>query len=246
MCRSRSPALQPAHHPPSSLRCVSVGPPAAVSFPARSLGRDGCESLQISSPLVPEQRNGGRQPPGTCCLFTPTPSAHKTGKSQDVCARWGRGVGPGRSGWKREGNAALATELAKEVELTSVKIFPFTSFLQITLHGQVRGAITRCLNASSPRCCCCFNPHGTRSSDGGNAVLFWCPSTPRWRCPAVYWNQHSHRLHCCFHTLLKSLHIDFFYSPPRPSTLRTMFLHWTAIQWTVPVGSRSRCWDQLQ
>lgn len=41
-----------------------------------------------------------------------------------VCARWlGERCGTGRSGWKREGNAASPTELAKEVELTSVGIF---------------------------------------------------------------------------------------------------------------------------
>lgn len=125
---SRSPALQPAHHPPSSLRCVSVRPPA-VFYPARFLDRDGCESVEISSPVVPEQRNGGRQPPGTCCLFTPTPSAYKTGKSQDVC------VGPGgRAGGLDTGiNAAQAAEPDKEVGLSSLRILPFTSFLQITL-----------------------------------------------------------------------------------------------------------------
>lgn len=99
---SRSPAPQPAHHPPllSSLppslfpsRCVSVGPPArsSLSFPASFHYRDGCESVQVGPPVVPKQRNGGRQPPGTCCLFTATPSAHKTGKSQDVCVRTGEG-----------------------------------------------------------------------------------------------------------------------------------------------------------
>lgn len=114
---SRSPAPQPAHHPPllpslpPSLfpsRCVSVGPPArsSLSFPASFHYRDGCESVQVGSPVVPEQRNGGRQPPGTCCLFTAAPSAHKTGKSQDVCVRTGEGkrvrrwrtgrAGPGR------------------------------------------------------------------------------------------------------------------------------------------------------
>lgn len=96
------PLSCPATRPPPSLSpSVRLGPPAAVLLlPGEvSLDRDGCESVQISSPVVPEQRSGGRQPPGTCCLFTTTPSAYKTGKSQDVCvcacAYWGRGVGPG-------------------------------------------------------------------------------------------------------------------------------------------------------
>lgn len=86
---------------PLPLRCVSVCPQQSPS-PARFHYRDGCESVQISPPVVPEQRSGGRQPPRTCCLFTATSSAHKTGKSQDVCvcmcvcAQGGeRGVGPG-------------------------------------------------------------------------------------------------------------------------------------------------------
>lgn len=100
----------PPSVPPSLFpsRCVSVGSPArsSLSFPASFHYRDGCESVQVGSPVVPEQRNGGRQPPGTCCLFTAAPSAHKTGKSQDVCVRTGEGkrvrrwrtgrAGPGR------------------------------------------------------------------------------------------------------------------------------------------------------
>uniref|UniRef100_A0A8C4E4K3 Calcium uniporter protein n=1 Tax=Dicentrarchus labrax TaxID=13489 RepID=A0A8C4E4K3_DICLA len=68
---------KPAHHPPL-FPSVRLGPPAAVSFSARVHYRDGCESVQISTPVVPEQRSGGRQPPRTCCLFTATSSAHKT------------------------------------------------------------------------------------------------------------------------------------------------------------------------
>lgn len=91
---------------PLPLRCVSVCPQQSPS-PARFHYRDGCESVQISPPVVPEQRSGGRQPPRTCCLFTATSSAHKTGKSQDVCVCAHRGVGEegcrtGRAGWTGE------------------------------------------------------------------------------------------------------------------------------------------------
>lgn len=106
----RNPPTPLLSFPPSLFpsRCVSVGPPArsSLSFPASFHYRYGCESVQVGSPVVPEQRNGGRQPPGTCCLFTAAPSAHKTGKSQDVCVRAGEGkrvrrwrtgrAGPGR------------------------------------------------------------------------------------------------------------------------------------------------------
>lgn len=130
---SRSPAPQPAHPPPllPSLfpsRCVSVGPPArsSLSFPASFHYRDGCESVQVGSPVVPEQRNGGRQPPGTCCLFTAAPSAHKTGKSQDVCVRAGEGkrVRRWRTGRAGPGRGKKAAAQATEVKLTSPQDFP--------------------------------------------------------------------------------------------------------------------------
>lgn len=116
---SRSPAPQ-TRPPPSLYPSVRLGPPAAVSFPARFHYRDGCESVQIGAPVAPEQRSGGRQPPRTRSLLTATPPAHKTGKSQDVCAHRQRcrtGAGPGE--WK----AAVAVGLAKEVKLTSLNIF---------------------------------------------------------------------------------------------------------------------------
>lgn len=106
---------------------MCLGPPAAVSFPARFHYRDGCESVQISTPVVPEQRSGGRQPPRTCRLFTATPSAHKTGKSRDLGTHkeevWDRAGG--LDSHESEGGGAAPVGLAKEVKLTSLKIFGF-------------------------------------------------------------------------------------------------------------------------
>ena len=136
--RSRSPA--PQTRPPPSLYPFGASRSARSSLlPRRGFHyRDGCESVQIGPPVVPEQRSGGRQPPRTCCLFTATPSAHKTGKSQDVSAaqgdkKGGRGVGPGgQAGPGRNsgsGSGGLLPGLAKEVKLTSLKIFFFRSCL---------------------------------------------------------------------------------------------------------------------
>lgn len=104
--RSRSPA--PQTRPPPSLYPFGASRSARSSLlPRRGFHyRDGCESVQIGPPVVPEQRSGGRQPPRTCCLFTATPSAHKTGKSQDVSAAQGDKRGKrcrtGRAGWTGE------------------------------------------------------------------------------------------------------------------------------------------------
>ncbi|XP_047459528.1 calcium uniporter protein, mitochondrial [Mugil cephalus] len=75
--RSSSSPANPPTSPPSS-PSVRLGPPAAVSFSARFHYRDGCESVQIGTPVFPEQRTGGRQPLRTCCVLTATPSAHRT------------------------------------------------------------------------------------------------------------------------------------------------------------------------
>lgn len=61
-----------------------------------------------------------------------------------------------------------------------------------------------------------------RGAARGNAALFWCPSTPRWRCPTVYWGQHS--LHSCVHIIVTSFHRPPTPFRPRPSTLRTFLL----------------------
>ena len=151
--RSRSPA--PQTRPPPSLYPFGASRSARSSLlPRRGFHyRDGCESVQIGPPVVPEQRSGGRQPPRTCCLFTATPSAHKNGKSQDVSApqgdKRGRGVGPGgQAGPGRNsssGGGSSLPGLAKEVKLTSLKIFfsayIFFFFLSLSLssHCASRG-----------------------------------------------------------------------------------------------------------
>ena len=124
----------PATRPPPLPLPVRESRSARSSLsPASSHHRDGCQSVRIRTPHVPERRSGGRQSPRTCCLFTATPSAHKTGKSQDICAhakvggwrgrergerRERRGVGPGGQAGPEE------KRLAKEVKLTSLKISP--------------------------------------------------------------------------------------------------------------------------
>lgn len=143
---------KPAHHPPST-PSVRLGPPAAVSFPARLHFRDGCESVQIRAPVAPEQRSGGRQPPRARCLLAATPSAHKTGKSQDVCLRAERegGVGPGRAGWTSE------LGWLRKYKLTSFKIFRIMSFLGIALYGSLLHRMSHDMSRAQVSCGC-LNP----------------------------------------------------------------------------------------
>ncbi len=235
---------------------MRLGPPAAVSFPARFHYRDGCESVQISTPVVPEQRSGGRQPPRTCCLFTATSSAHKTGKSQDVCARRER-CRTGQAGWTGERErerAAVAAGLAKEVKLTSLKIF--RSCLFFTLRFTERwGTRWVMICTPNPVSCGCFNPQWDGELWQRQCRVFffffwsscWSPSTPHWRCPAVYCNQPSDTLPC-FHIsrlslrvlqLCRHIYIYFFSSSQRCSDLLCVNLN--AIPLKVLVYFCSRC-----
>ena len=216
--------------------------------------------MQIGPPVVPEQRSGGRQPPRTCCLFTATPSAHKTGKSQDVSApqgdKRGRGVGPGgQAGPGRNsssGGGSSLPGLAKEVKLTSLKIFfsayIFFFFLSLSLslhiapHGEGDAQDESWCVYPASRCrVVILNPHsGTRSFERQCSFFFffffWSPSAARWRCPAVYCNQPSDTLPC-FHITTHSSR-----SPPRPSTLRVYLCLLSVLCVDVERDPCERCW----
>lgn len=125
---------KPAHHPPSSLRCVSVRPqqsPSRLGL-TTEMAAKVCRSVLLLSrssgavagslPALVVSSHGHHQhirpvSPRTC-------GAHGHREAERERER-GRGVGPGGQGGRREagrgGKAAVG--LAKEVKLTSLKIF---------------------------------------------------------------------------------------------------------------------------
>lgn len=98
---SRSPAPQPAHHPPSSLRCVSVRPqqsPSRRGF-TTEMAAKVCRSVLLLS------RSSGAGAGSLPALVVSSQRHHQHIRpvSPRTSVRAGRGVGPGRqAGPERE------------------------------------------------------------------------------------------------------------------------------------------------
>lgn len=143
----------------------------------------------------------------------------------------------------------MAAELAKEVELTGVPIFPIHGLSSD--HTWPRGeAFDRRLTKPPERCgVAVLTRRGTRSSRRQCRSFFGAHQHPPWRCPTVYCNQHSRSLRFCTNTVVISFHFWPLF-PSRPSTLRTFFFcggSTSALERRLSAlaGSCSRCCDRL-
>ncbi|KAK2922018.1 hypothetical protein Q8A73_001503 [Channa argus] len=128
----RSPAPQPAHHhPPSPLRFVSVRlqqSPSRRGF-TTEMAAKVCRSVLLLS------RSSGAVAGSLPALVVSSQRHHQHIRpvSPRTSVSTERGVGLGRQAGPGE-KAALASALAKEVKLTSLKNLPFMSFIELALH----------------------------------------------------------------------------------------------------------------
>lgn len=121
---------KPAHHPPST-PSVRLGPPAAVSFPGEvfttEMAAKVCRSVLLLS------RSSGAVAGSLPALVVSSQRHHQhirpvsprtSARRKEI--KGGRGVGPGGQagpGRNSSGGGGLLPGLAKEVKLTSLKIF---------------------------------------------------------------------------------------------------------------------------
>lgn len=123
---------KPAHHPPSSLRCVSVRPqqsPSRRGF-TTEMAAKVCRSVLLLS------RSSGAVAGSLPALVVSSQRHHQHIRpvSPRTSVRTGeRCIGPGQAGWTE---AAVAAGLAKEVKLTSFKIFRSCRFFRLRFTGR--------------------------------------------------------------------------------------------------------------
>lgn len=125
---------KPAHHPPSSLRCVSVRPQQSPSLRAftTEMAAKVCRSVLLLS------RSSGAVAGSLPALVVSSQRHHQhlrpVSPRTSEAARRERGVGTELAGWTGEKTAGLA----KEVKLTSACMFSSCYFIEIGLRVKVR------------------------------------------------------------------------------------------------------------